>query len=72
MKRKNANARYCVVCRTHTSGAGITSDDGVHICIDCAEMIYDMMGQWHEEHLDHCDCMKYRGLAGLGANEIEW
>ena len=72
MKRKNTNTRYCVVCRTYTSGAGITSNDGVHICLDCAEMIYDMMGQWHKAHLDHCNCLQCRGFAGLGADEIEW
>ena len=72
MKRKNVNRYYCVVCRTHTNGAGITSEDGVHVCIDCAETIYNIMGQWHEEHLDHCDCAQCRGCAGIGAEEIEW
>lgn len=60
MKKKNTKNYYCVVCRTHSNGAGLTTDDGVHICIDCAEMVYDVMGQWHEAHLDHCDCHNCR------------
>ena len=71
MKRKNTNNRYCVVCRTHSDGAGLTFEDGVHICLDCAETIYNIMGQWHEDHLDHCNCAQCRS-AGIGAEEIEW
>lgn len=70
MKRKNTTTRYCVVCRTRSTGAGITSEDGVHICFDCAEMIYDVMGQWHETHLDRCTCSQCR--TGIGADEIAW
>ena len=71
MKRKNINTRYCVVCRTHTNGAGLTFEDGTHICLDCAESIYNIMGQWHEDHLDHCDCYECRTRACLSADEIE-
>lgn len=67
MKRKNPNTRYCVVCRTHTSGAGITSDDGIHICMDCAEQVYRAMQFFHAEHLDQCSCS---GCAGC--NKIEY
>lgn len=56
MKRKNIRTRYCVVCRTHSNGVGITSEDGIHICLNCAETIHNIMIQWHEEHLDHCPC----------------
>ena len=60
MKRKNIKRYYCVVCHTHSNGAGLTMDNGTHICFDCSEMIHNIMGQWHEEHLDHCDCANCR------------
>ena len=72
MKRNRASTYYCVVCRSRTGGAGITSEDGVHICIDCAEMIYNVMGQWHESHLDRCNCAQCRMSTGIGAEEIEF
>ena len=72
MKRKNTNNHYCVVCRTHTSGAGLTSKDGVHICLECAEMIHNIMTQWYEAHLDHCDCLQCRNVAMLAEEEYEW
>lgn len=72
MKRKNPNTRYCVVCRTHSNGVGITSDDGVHICLNCAEMIHDVMTQWHEVHLDYCECAQCRGRVMLDEAEYEW
>ena len=72
MKRKNTNTRYCVVCRNRSDGIGITSEDGVHICLDCAEMIHDVMTQWHEVHLDHCACAQCRGGAEIGVEEIVW
>lgn len=56
MKRKNTKRPYCVVCRTHSDGAGLTLDTGVHICFDCAEMLHDVMEHWHNDHLDHCEC----------------
>ncbi len=56
MKKKNVKKYYCVICRTHTNGAGLTSNDGTHICYDCAETIYNVMTEWHHEHLDHCNC----------------
>ena len=71
MERNRTNNYYCVVCRTHSDGAGITSEDGVHICIDCAEEIHSVMLQWHERHLDHCECAQCRNSAGIGAEEIE-
>ena len=56
MSNKNTTP-FCVICRTHNrNGAGITSSDGVHLCLDCAEMIYDVMGQFHAAHLDNCPC----------------
>ena len=72
MKRKHTTTRFCVVCRTHSNGAGITSEDGIHICLDCAEMIYNVMGQWHVAHLDQCNCQQCRIRTGIGANEIGW
>jgi hypothetical protein len=72
MKRKNTNNHYCVVCRIHTSGAGITSEDGVHICIECAEMIYNVMGQFHVMHLDNCACQHCRNGVMLAEEEYEW
>ena len=47
---------FCVVCNTYTSGVGITADDGTHICMDCAEEIYEVMKEFHAAHLDSCDC----------------
>ena len=60
MKKKNQKRYYCVVCRTHSDGAGLTFDDGTHICYDCAETIHNVMIQWHEEHLDNCQCERCR------------
>ena len=68
MKRKNTTTRYCVVCRTRSNGAGITSEDGVHICIDCAETVYNIMSQWRMAHLCQCECGRCH--AGIGADEI--
>lgn len=59
-RRKSTNDNYCVVCQAHTNGAGITSPDGVFICLNCAETIYDVMTQFHHIHLDNCDCHKCR------------
>ena len=72
MKRKNNDTRYCVVCRTRSDGAGITFEDSIHICFDCAEMIYKVMDQWHKSHLDRCNCAQCRKDTGIGADEIEF
>lgn len=69
MKRKNSNTRYCVVCRTRSNGAGITSEDGVHICLDCAETVYRAMKFFHAEHLDHCNC---GSCTGCTSDEFEF
>lgn len=53
---KNTKKAYCIVCRTNTNSAGLTIDDGTHICYDCAELIHNVMGQWHESHPDQCKC----------------
>ena len=57
MKRKNTNIRYRIVCRSRSKGAGITSEDRTHICLDRAETIHIIMNQWHDEHLDNCACV---------------
>ena len=71
MNRKNTATYFCVVCRDPSNGAGITSEEGVHICFECAEMIYNVMGQWHEAHLDRCECTHCRKSGGISSREIE-
>lgn len=70
MKKKNLKKHYCVVCRTHTDGAGLTLGDGTHICYDCAELIHNVMTQWHEDHLDQCNCPDCR--TGLSKLDLEF
>jgi hypothetical protein len=69
MKRKKTITR-CTVCFSPYNGAGITSENGIHICFDCAEIIYDVMSQFHKNHLDHCGCGRCN--KGLSQNEYDF
>ena len=48
------NTPYCVICEAHNhkAGCGIVFDNGIHICMDCAKGIYDLLDQFFAEELD--------------------
>ena len=56
MENKKRKNHYCVVCRTDTDLTGIIAEGGSFICLDCAELIYHRMEQFHGRHLNHCTC----------------
>ena len=57
MNRK-INRPICAICETHNESAnyGIQFSNGVHICMDCAADIHDLVEDFYNEQLQHCNC----------------
>lgn len=57
MNRK-INRPICAICETHNESAnfGIQFSNGLHICMDCATDIHDLVEDFYYEQSQHCNC----------------
>lgn len=73
MNRK-INRPICAICKTRNQNCdyGIQIFNGVHICMDCAVDIHNIVEDFYREDPQHCTCPSCSGeidTANMSRNE---